>query len=184
MHQKRVLHIVSFNTGVVVTAATPFMSVLYTCNYGNILLKQKIIYRREMKDDYYSAYTLSYDSKILRLKLVLESESLEEVIFDLPVLEEYMDAGAIKLFKLADMQCTSIALLFSEYGTYHYHERSNYIENGNIGIQKIYKAYDGRVIIVFKGFYISYIKRIYFEMDVYSKTTGYKFRIIDAYFDE
>ena len=92
-------------------------------------------------DDYYSAYALSYDDYKLSLKLITEKVSLEEIVYDIPIFEDYMDDKAcIKTIELDGMKCSTITIWFKEYGTYCYHERTNLLGNRNIGIQKIYKA--------------------------------------------
>ena len=135
-------------------------------------------------EDYYSAYVLSYDGYKLSLNLITEKVSLEEIVYDIPIFEDYMDDKAcIKTIELDGMKCSTITIWFKEYGTYCYHERTNLLGNRNIGIQKIYRDYDWRIIMVFDKFYLTSIQKLCFGMYVFEKNV-YRFKPIEACFEQ
>lgn len=132
-------------------------------------------------DEYYCGYVISYDGCRVKLDLVLEKEKVEEILYEIPVFESFMSDLKLKPFDLAAMKCLSIGIWFSQYGICFYHEDTNLLMKTNIGIQTIYKDYNGRVIIIFNKFYLSFLEKLTFGMYVPSNT-GVKFENIAAYF--
>lgn len=139
---------------------------------------------KTITDDYYGAYELSCDGCRLKLDLVLEKESEDELIIEIPIFEEYMnDMFCITPFEIGGMICSSITIWYSQYETLCFHEKTNIGEN--FGIYKIYRDYERRLIIVFNKFYIDFIQKLYFGMDVHTKDNSkneYRFELRDAYF--